>query len=129
MTSSTVRSTLVRSTTAAAPAPAATVGEAAVAVTTETPTGAQVEVVAPAVAATGLVVPTAAPEAEEEALEVVATLGAAESPARGAVGRRDINTIRATSTEVTGDTRWDVSTEQAGPAPRRTAARALTSLL
>ena len=58
------------------------------AVAREAPTGAQVEEVAPAVAAAGKAAPTAAPEAE--ALEVVATLGAAEPPARGTPGRGDM---------------------------------------
>ena len=59
-----------------------TVEEAVVAVATEAPPGARVGEPARAEAAAGMAAPTAAAEAEEEAMEVVATLGAAEPPAR-----------------------------------------------
>ena len=72
--------------------------------------------------------PIAASEAEEEALEVVATLSAAEPPAKGVAGRADMATPRATATEATGDTRREAPTELEAPARRRIAARAPRSL-
>ena len=122
------RRVLAAGWTATAGAPSATVAVAAGVVTTEAPTGTQVGEVAPVEAAAGIVAPTAAPEAEEEALEVVATLGAAEPPARGTAGMGDVTTPQATATEATGDTRTEAPTELAAPAPRRTAARVPMSL-
>ena len=63
------------------------------------------------------------PDAEEETLEGVATLGAAEPPARG-----DTATPRAEATEATGGTRTEALAESAAPAPRRTMYRGPTSL-
>ena len=97
-------------------------------VVTEAPSGTPEEEVAPEVAAAGRAAPIGVPEAEKEALEVVATLGAAEAPARGAAGRADMAIPRATATEATGDTRREARTQMEAPAPRRTAARASRSL-
>ena len=81
------------------------------------------------VAAEGMAAPTAVPEEEEEALEVVATLDTAEPQARVATGRRGMASPRATAVEATGDTRRETPTELAAPSPRKAAARALTSLV
>ena len=126
LTCSAARSPPAGSTTSAAAA--ATVGEAAVAVATEPPTGVQVEEVAPAVAVAGMTAPTAPPEAEEEALPMVDMLGPAEPLTSGAAGRGDMVTPRATASETTGDTSREAPTELAAPSPRRTAARAPKSL-
>ena len=91
----------------------------------EAPPGARVGEAARAEAAAGMVAPTAAQEAEEEAPEVVATLDAEEPPARGVRARADTVTPRA---ETIGSTHA-APTEQAASAPRRTADRAPTSLL
>ena len=68
--------------------------------------------------------PTAAPATgDEEALEVAATLGTAEPPARGAGARGDTTTHRAEATEATEGMRTEALTELAAPAPPRTADR------
>ena len=95
---------------------------------TEAPTGAQVGEAARAEAEEGMAAPIASPEAEEEALEVVTALGAAESYARETAGREDTATPRAKAMEATGDTRAEAPSELAAPAPRRAAVRAPTSL-
>ena len=59
----------------------------------------------------------------EETLGEVATLGAAEPPAREVTG-----TPRAVAAEGTVDTRAEALSEPTAPAPRRTAGCALTSL-
>ena len=92
------------------------------AVTMETLTGPQEEEVAPAAAAAGMAAPTAAPEAEKEAWAVVATLGAADPPARGVVGRADTVTPKAMATEGTGTTRREAPTKLKAPAPWKTPA-------
>ena len=77
-----------------------------------------------------MVAATSALEAKEEALEVVATLDAADPPARGVAGRVDTATAtpRVTIAEGIGATRGEAPTEPEAPAPRRTAARAPRSL-
>ena len=59
----------------------------------------------------------------EETLEEVATLGAAEPPARGVTG-----TPRAVATEATGGTHAEALSEPEASAPRRMTERTLTSL-
>ena len=80
-------------------------------------------------ATAGLEVPDAAPEAEEEALEVVATLGPGESPARRAAGMADMARPRTTATDATVNTRGEEPTELVPSAPRRTWARTPRMLL
>ena len=52
---------------------------------------------------------------------MVATLDAAEPPARGTGGRTDMATPRATAASATRDTCREAPTEREAPAPRRTA--------
>ena len=80
------------------------------AVTTEAPPSDRVGT-ARTEAAAGVAAPTAVPEVEEEVLEVVAMLGAAEPPARGAAARGDTATPRAAATEATVNTHTEAATE------------------
>ena len=73
--------------------------------------------------------PTTPQEVAEKAMEVVATLGAAEPPARGAAARGDTVMFRSKATEASGGTRTEAPTEVAAPTPRRTAVEAPTLLL
>ena len=82
----------------------ATIGVTEAEVATENPTGAQEEKVAPTAAAAWIAAPTAAPGAEEEAREVMTTLGAADPPEGGVTGRADTTPPRATATEGTEST-------------------------
>ena len=77
----------LRQPTTAAGGLAAIIGEAAVAVATEAPTGAQQEKLAPAAEVAGMAACTAAPEVEEKAWEVVATIGASGAAGKGSRGK------------------------------------------
>ena len=72
--------------------------------------------------------PTDAPKAEEDALEVVATIVAAEPPARGAAAREDTAIPPAAATEATGSMHTVTATDLAAPTPQKIADRTPTSL-
>ena len=106
--------------TAAARATAVTVAEAVRALATDAPPGGRAGEAARAETAAGMAAPTAAREAGEEALQVVATLGAAEPLARRAGAKRATANPRA---EATGVTRTPARMKMAAATPRRTAGR------